>query len=64
MTQNENTAIRRTAPMIPTLIMIACTNFAAMMNTTSVTILLPVFMKQFNAELILAQWIVTSYMLA
>ena len=64
LTQNENTAIRRTAPMIPTLIMIACTNFAAMMNTTSVTILLPVFMKQFNAELILAQWIVTSYMLA
>ena len=33
-----------TAPMIPTIIMIAVTNFAAMMNTTSVTILLPVFM--------------------
>lgn len=53
-----------TAPMIPTIIMIAVTNFAAMMNTTSVTILLPVFMKEFQADIILTQWIVTAYMLA
>lgn len=51
-------------PMIPTITMIAVTNFAAMMNTTSVTILLPVFMKEFNADIILTQWIVTAYMLA
>ena len=56
--------IKRTAPMIPTIIMIAVTNFAAMMNTTSVTILLPVFMREFQTDIILTQWVVTAYMLA
>ena len=56
--------IKRTAPMIPTIIMIAVTNFAAMMNTTSVTILLPVFMREFNVDMILVQWVVTAYLLA
>lgn len=60
----SQTESRYTVPMIPTLIMVACTNFAAMMNTASVTILLPVFMKQFHTDIILTQWIVTSYMLA
>ena len=56
--------IKRTVPMIPTIIMIAVTNFAAMMNTTSVTILLPVFMREFQTDIILTQWVVTAYMLA
>ena len=64
MTQNQVADMKCTAPMVPTLIMIACTNFAAMMNTASVTILLPVFMRQFDTDIILTQWIVTSYMLA
>ncbi len=64
LTQEQETVIRRTAPLIPTITMIAVTNFAAMMNTTSVTILLPVFMREFNADIILTQWIVTAYMLA
>ena len=55
---------RMNVPMIPTIALIAVTNFAAMMNTTSVTILLPVFMREFNADIILTQWIVTAYMLA
>lgn len=46
------------------LVMIAATNFTAMMNTTAVTILLPVFMKEFNASITTIQWIVTSYILA
>lgn len=65
LTTNESgKEIRRTAPMIPTIIMIAVTNFAAMMNTTSVTILLPVFMHEFHTDIILTQWVVTAYMLA
>ena len=56
--------IQRTAPLIPTITMIAVTNFAAMMNTTSVTILLPVFMNEFHTDIILTQWVVTAYMLA
>jgi len=55
---------RFTVPVMPTIIMIAVTNFAAMMNTTSVTILLPIFMREFHADIILVQWIVTAYMLA
>jgi MFS family permease len=50
--------------MIPMITLIAVTNFAAMMNTTSVTIILPVLMREFQADIILSQWIVTSYMLA
>lgn len=49
---------------IPILVMIAITNFAAMMNTTSVSILLPVFMREFDASIIVVQWVVTSYLLA
>ncbi len=64
VTQEENISIKYTAPLIPTIIMIAVTNFAAMMNTTSVTILLPVFMHTFHTDIILTQWVVTAYMLA
>jgi len=64
LSQEKDTMIKRTAPMIPTIIMIAVTNFAAMMNTTSVTILLPVFMREFQTDIILTQWVVTTYMLA
>ena len=64
LSQEKDTMIKRTAPMIPTIIMIAVTNFAAMMNTTSVTILLPVFMREFQTDIILTQWVVTAYMLA
>lgn len=55
---------RAKVPMIPMITLIAVTNFAAMMNTTSVTIILPVLMREFQADIILSQWIVTSYMLA
>ncbi len=51
-------------PMLPMITLIAVTNFAAMMNTTSVTIILPVLMREFQTDIILSQWIVTSYMLA
>lgn len=44
--------------------MIAGTNFVAMVNTTAVSILLPVFMKQFGVDMILTQWVVTAYILA
>ena len=64
MSEVEKKTTKRFAPLIPTLIMIAVTNFVAMMNTTSVTILLPVFMRQFNTDIILTQWVVTAYMLA
>lgn len=64
LTGNQTATVRHTAPMVPTIIMIAVTNFAAMMNTTSVTILLPVFMREFHTDIILTQWVVTAYMLA
>lgn len=65
MTENiDNKKRTYTLPLIPTITLIAVTNFAAMMNTTSVTILLPIFMKEFQADIILTQWIVTAYMLA
>ena len=46
------------------LAMIAATNFTAMMNTTAVTILLPVFMREFQTDIITTQWVVTAYILA
>ena len=46
------------------LVLIAVTNFTALMNTTAVTILLPVFMREFHADLIHVQWVVTAYILA
>lgn len=52
------------ANFVPILVMIAVTNFAAMMNTTSMSILLPVFMREFDASIIVVQWVVTSYLLA
>lgn len=64
LTQQKSTTVRYTVPLLPTIIMIAVTNFAAMMNTTSVTILLPVFMHTFQTDIILTQWVVTAYMLA
>lgn len=35
-----------------------------MMNTTAVTILLPVFMREFQTDIITTQWVVTAYILA
>lgn len=49
---------------ISILTMTAVTNFAAMMNTTSMSILLPVFMREFDADMTLVQWVVTAYLLA
>ena len=46
------------------MILIAVTNFSAQMNTTAVSILLPVFMKDFEVDVILVQWVVTAYILA
>ena len=60
----EEATSKPKVPMIPLIVLIAVTNFAAMMNTTSVTIILPIFMREFQADIILSQWIVTSYMLA
>lgn len=51
-------------PFIPMMILIAVTNFSAQMNTTAVSILLPVFMEDFQADIILVQWVVTAYILA
>ncbi len=58
----ENTM--KAAFLKPMLIMIAGTNFVAMVNTTAVSILLPVFMKHFEVDMILTQWVVTAYILA
>ena len=60
----EESTMKSSVPMMPIIVMIAVTNFAAMMNTTSVTIILPIFMREFQADIILSQWIVTAYMLA
>lgn len=46
------------------LVMIAVTNFTAMINVTAMTILLPVFMREFNTSIITTQWVVTAYILA
>ena len=45
------------------LALIAITNFTALMNTTAVSILLPVFMKEFNTDLVHVQWVATAYVL-
>lgn len=60
---SETRGKKGTTFLAAVLTMIAVTNFAAMMNTTAVTILLPVFMREFHADIIMTQWVVTAYML-
>ncbi|MBQ3508645.1 MAG: DHA2 family efflux MFS transporter permease subunit [Peptococcaceae bacterium] len=62
--KQSNYISKYTVPFIPILVMIAITNFSAQMNTTAISILLPVFMDEFQADIILVQWVVTAYILA
>ncbi len=39
-------------------------NFLAVMNTSTVNVAIPAFMKEFQADLLAAQWTVTGFMLA
>lgn len=43
---------------------IAVGNFSASLSSTTVTIMLPVFMSVFHADIIQVQWTLTGYMLA
>lgn len=55
---------QHTVKMAPIMTLIATTNFVAMMNSITITIVLPVFMRQFNTGILTVQWLVTGYMLA
>lgn len=46
------------------MIAIGVGNFVAALSSTTVTIMLPVFMQEFSTDIIMVQWVVTGYMLA
>lgn len=48
----------------PVIAAIAVGNFAAVLSSTTVTIMLPVFMQAFDTTIIVVQWTLTGYMLA
>lgn len=48
----------------PVLLAIGVGNFVAALSSTTVTIMLPVFMKEFSADIVTVQWVLTGYMLA
>lgn len=48
----------------PIMIAIGVGNFVAALSSTTVTIMLPVFMQEFSTNIIMVQWVITGYMLA
>ncbi|MBQ2995212.1 MAG: DHA2 family efflux MFS transporter permease subunit [Peptococcaceae bacterium] len=48
----------------PIMIAIGVGNFVAALSSTTVTIMLPVFMQEFSTTIIMVQWVITGYMLA
>lgn len=48
----------------PIMIAIGVGNFVVSLSSTTVTIMLPVFMQEFSTDIIMVQWVVTGYMLA
>lgn len=51
-------------PFIPIMIAVGIGNFVAALSSTTVTIMLPVFMKEFNTDMVTVQWVITGYMLS
>ena len=48
----------------PVMIAIGVGNFVAALSSTTVTIMLPVFMREFSTDIITVQWVITGYMLS
>lgn len=48
----------------PVMIAIGVGNFIAALSSTTVTIMLPVFMKEFSTDIVTVQWVITGYMLS
>lgn len=48
----------------PIMVAIGVGNFVAALSSTTVTIMLPVFMQEFSTTIIMVQWVITGYMLA
>ncbi len=48
----------------PIMIAVGVGNFVASLSSTTVTIMLPVFMREFSTTIITVQWVITGYMLS
>lgn len=48
----------------PIMIAIGVGNLVVSLSSSTVTIMLPVFMQEFSTDIIMVQWVVTGYMLA
>lgn len=51
-------------PFVPIMIAVGVGNFVAALSSTTVTIMLPVFMKEFTVDMVTVQWVITGYMLS
>lgn len=49
---------------VPVMLAIGIGNFLAALSSTTVTIMLPVFMKEFSTDITMVQWVITGYMLS
>lgn len=59
----QNHANHRVA-FVPIMLAIGLGNFLAALSSTTVTIMLPVFMHEFSADIVTVQWVITGYMLS
>ncbi len=60
----NETLAKPTVSFWPIIIAIGMGNFVAALSSTTVTIMLPVFMKDFLTDIVTVQWVITGYMLA
>lgn len=56
--------VKREIAFWPIMIAIGVGNFVAALSSTTVTIMLPVFMQEFATDIVTVQWVITGYMLS
>ena len=55
---------QKKVPFWSVMIAIGVGNFVAALSSTTVIIMLPVFMKEFSSDIVTVQWVLTGYMLS
>lgn len=55
---------QKTVSFWPIMFAVGIGNLVAALSSTTVTIMLPVFMKEFSTDIVTVQWVITGYMLA
>ncbi len=60
----KQSTLQQNSVFWPIMITIGFGNLVAALSSTTVTIMLPVFMKEFSTDLVTVQWLITGYMLA